>query len=62
MVIYNRPKGQRKEINMTRYEVIASKGSDVVYKKTSSPVEAVIIAWELKMQGYKTRTVTTEGA
>lgn len=47
---------------MTRYEVIASKGSDVVYKKTSSPVEAVIIAWELKMRGYKTRTVTTEGA
>ena len=45
---------------MKRIEIIASKGKDVVYKKTFNPIEAQIIDWELRMQGYKTRIVVNE--
>lgn len=43
-----------------RFEIVASKGKDVVYKKTTNPIDAQIIAWELKMQGYKVKTITNE--
>ena len=41
-----------------RYEITASKGADLQYKKTNSPVEAQIAAWELRMKGYKNVKVT----
>lgn len=43
-----------------RYELIANKGNDVVYKKTYNLVEAQIIEWELRMTGYKTKIVINE--
>lgn len=45
---------------MKRYEIVAHKGTDVIYKKTFNQVEAVITEWELKMQGYTTKMVITE--
>lgn len=45
---------------MKRYEVVASKGKQVIYKKSFNPVEAQITEWDLKMSGYKTRLVITE--
>lgn len=40
-----------------RFDIVANKGKDVVYKTTYSEVEAIIIEWELRMSGYKTRVV-----
>lgn len=43
-----------------RYEIVANKGTDTVYKKTFNPVEAQIIEWELRMNGYKTKMIINE--
>ena len=45
---------------MKRFEIVAHKGSDVVYRKTFNEVEATIIEWELKKSGYETKVVITE--
>jgi hypothetical protein len=44
-----------------RYEVIAHKGNQIEYKKTTNAIDALLIAWELKMQGFENvKTVITE--
>lgn len=48
----------KQEDNKMRYEITASKGADLQYKKTSNPVEAQIAAWELRMKGYKNVKIT----
>lgn len=44
-----------------RYEIIAHKGNQLEYKKTTNAIDALLIAWELKMQGFENvKTVVTE--
>lgn len=39
---------------MKRFEVIAHKGSDVVYKNCKeNELDVVLLAWELRMKGYE---------
>ena len=45
-----------------RFEVLAHKGSDVIYKNCQeNEIDAVLLAWELRMNGYQNvRIVKTE--
>ena len=43
-----------------RYEIVAHKQKDTVYKKTYNPVKAQITEWELRMKGYTTKIIINE--
>ena len=46
---------------MKRFEVVANKGTDVIYKNCKdNEMEAVLIDWELRMKGYKAMIVKNE--
>jgi len=44
-----------------RFEVVAHKGNDVVYKNfREDELSAVLLDWELRMKGYESKIVKTE--
>ena len=46
---------------MKRFEVIAHKGFDTIYKDCKDKeVEAIILDWELRMKGYESKIVKNE--
>lgn len=46
---------------MKRFEIVANKGNDTVYKNCKdNEVEAILIDWELRMKGYNTKIVKNE--
>lgn len=46
---------------MKRFEVVANKGTDVVYKNCrDNEMNAILFDWELRMRGYESKIVKNE--
>lgn len=49
------------DTKMKRFEVVANKGNDVIYKNCKeNEMMAVLLDWELRMKGYESKIVKQE--